>query len=521
MILKKPYAFFIKMFKPIHLVLAGLISYLIYLNNKILSFLTNYIYSTDSVIGKNIKGDLINNYIYIIPLIIIIAALLILGIMFKKKKPVAFYVINIFAFIVVIVINLYASNFLGVLEESVVAIKSVKLIHDLVLINIGMESIFFVLFIIRGMGINFKKFNFDSELSKFDINESDKEEFEVNIKVDFNASRTKRKKNIRKIKYFYFENKFIINLFILLFILILGISIYFIIYNTKNKNIEGVIYSTNSFEFGVNSTTILNTDYKGNKITNNYLIVVDCKLKSNYKSNSLYLNDFSLSIGESVFKPTTKYSNLLVDLGLIYNEEILLNEYTDYLFVYEIPEKYITSDMVFRYNNMGNSIDINLQPKSIVTNNINISKKINEEISFDESLGDISFKINNYDIKDKYLLEYDYCIKNDYCIKSKEYLKASIDRNFDKYILKLNVEYSDNSDLGVNTFYKFFFRFGSIYYNIKGTWYIQASDFEEINSTKLSEKNVYYIGVNSEIMNASNIKLVFDIRDSKYEYIIK
>ena len=33
MILKKPYAFFIKMFKPIHLVISILIAYLIYLDD--------------------------------------------------------------------------------------------------------------------------------------------------------------------------------------------------------------------------------------------------------------------------------------------------------------------------------------------------------------------------------------------------------------------------------------------------------------------------------------------------------
>ena len=101
--------------------------------------------------------------------------------MFKKKKPVTFYVVNVFSFIVIIIINMYASNFLGVLEESIVSVKSVKLIHDLILLNMIIESIIFIFFVVRGMGINFKKFDFDSEISKFDISESDKEEFELDI----------------------------------------------------------------------------------------------------------------------------------------------------------------------------------------------------------------------------------------------------------------------------------------------------------------------------------------------------
>lgn len=521
MILKKPYAFFIKMFKPIHLVISILIAYLIYLENNILKFLTNYIYSSSSTIGENITDTLVNNFLYVIPIFIIVTSLLILGIMFKKKKPITFYVLNIFVFIVVIVINLYASNFLGVLEKSIVAIKSVKLIRDLVLINIVLQILSLIFFAVRGVGINFKKFNFDSELSKIDINEKDKEEFELNINVDTNETKRKRKRAFRNIKYFYFENKFIINLSVLLFLLILGISTYFIVANPEDKKVEGVIYSANVFEFGVNSTTLLNTDYKGNKITDNYLIVVDCKIKSNYESKSLYLNDFSLKIGETVFKPTTKYSNFLVDLGLSYNEEILLKEYTNYLFVFEIPEKYINSDMMFRYNDLGNIISIKLQPKSVISNDLSISKKIGEEMSFEESLGNITFKINSYDIKDKYLIEYEYCIKDDDCLKSKEYLKATVDKNFDKYILKLNVEYDENTDLGVGTFYEFFSKFGSIYYNINGVWHSQIFNFEEIKSNKIFEKNISYIGIDSEIIKANNIRLVFTIRDSKYEYIIK
>lgn len=521
MILKKPYAFFIKMFKPIHLIISVLIAYLIYLDNNILKFLNGYIYSSANVVGENITENLVNNYLYVIPIIIIIMSILILSIMFKKQKPVMFYFINIFLFIVVIIINLYSVKFLHVLEGSIVAIKIIKLMHDLVLINIGIQIFCFLIFVIRGVGINFKKFDFDSELSKISISESDKEEFEININLDINETKTKRKKIFRNVKYFYFENKFMINLFLLLFLLAIGILSYFIIANTKDKRVEGVLYNANSFEFGVNATTILNTDYKNNKITENYLIVVDCKIKSFQDSNSLYLNDFSLKIGETIFKPTTKYSNSLVDLGISYDDDILPQEYNNYLIVYEIPEKYIKSEMVFRYNNLGNIIGIKLQPKTVVTKKLNVSKKIGEEISFKDSLGDIVFKINNYDIRNKFLIEYDYCIKKDDCFKSKEYLQASIDKNFDKYILRLDVEYKQNSDLNVKKFYNFFSSFGTIYYKIDDTWHYQVSNFEEIKSNKKSDKNISYIGINSEIIKASNIKLVFNIRDSKYEYIIK
>ena len=42
MILRKPYAFFIKIFKPLHLIMSLLACYLIFITNKILTFFNTY-----------------------------------------------------------------------------------------------------------------------------------------------------------------------------------------------------------------------------------------------------------------------------------------------------------------------------------------------------------------------------------------------------------------------------------------------------------------------------------------------
>lgn len=521
MILKKPYAFFIKMFKPIHLVLAVLIAYLIYLDNKILTFFNEYIYSNLNVVGQDISNGLVNNFLYIIPIIVIVLSIIILGIMFNKKKPTMFYIYNILAFVVVIIVNVYTINFINILEKSVVSIKMAKLIHDLVVINMGLCSLSFIFFVIRGIGVNFKKFNFDNDVSKMDITESDKEEFEVNITVDIDEKRRKRKEKFRKLKYSYLENKFLINIGIIIGIVVISVALILIIIFRNKDNTEGNIYNASTFRFGVNSTTLLNKDYKGNVITEDYLIVVDAKIMSNYSNKTLYLKDFSLEIGEAVFKPTKRYSEYLKDLGSIYDGQNLENQFSNYLFVYEITEKYLESDMYFSYSDQGNKISIKLNPKEPVISNVSEIKHIGEEISFGDVLGDIKFKVNEYEIKEKFLMEYKYCVKKDDCLLSKEYLVPSINKNFDKAILRLIVEYSSNVNLDIDTFYKFFSQFGSISYKIGDTWYEQSGSFEEIKSNKVNDKTNTYIGVNEVITNSESIKLVFNIRGSKYEYILK
>jgi len=519
-ILKKPYAFFIKLFKPIHLILSGLVLYLIILTNNILVFLRDYMYKTEVLADKEVIVSLVDNFLYIIPVIAMIVFLLIIGIMYKKNKPFIFYFVGFFLFLVVIVINAYSLSFLNILLESVVSIKSIKLIHDLVLINIIIESVIFFLLIIRGFGIDFRKFDFTNDISKFEINESDREEFEVNVNIDFNERKRKRKEKIRYLSYTYAENSFLINIGAIIMFIVIVLLFFYTFYIKSQKNREGNYYSAGSFEFKVNKAILLNTDYKGNKINDNYLIIVDTDIKSNYANNKLYLNDFSLDIDQIQFKPVKKYFDRLIDLGNFYEEQILPFEYTNYLFVFEIPEKYIKSEMYFSYNNKGEVVEVFIEPKKLESVELSETKKTNETLILKEPLNGIEFKVNDYSLDKKFLIEYNYCINKNDCIFSKEYLKPSIDENYDKVILKLNIDYASKSELGVDSFYQFLSKFGVISYKIGDRWY-SIYKFEEIASKRVSSKENVYIGVNSKIMDADSIKIIFNVRDLKYEYVLK
>ena len=405
MILKRPYAFFIKIFKPMHLFLAILVGYLFYFTNDILKFLNEYVYSSETLMSKDLLNSLINKSLYVVPIVIMLFFFLLIGIMYKKNKPILFYFVGVFTFVVILVINIYAVNFLGVISENIVSVKAIKLIHDLVFINVILESIWIILLLIRGIGIDFRKFDFNSDISKFEINESDKEEFEVNINIDFNEKKRSRRERRRKLRYVYIENKFLINIVIIIGLVLTIFLVVLSIVKNNKVNKEGFYYNVSTFQFKVNNTNILNTNYQGNKITENYLIIVYTNMKSNYPEELLYLNDFSLNIDNIKFKPTKKYIDDLIDLGVFYNEQPLSFDYEDYLFVFEIPQKYINSEMFFSYNKEGNIIDVLLNPKDLVNNELSETKSITENIVFDGALNGVEFKINSYDINNKFLTE--------------------------------------------------------------------------------------------------------------------
>jgi len=99
-------------------------------------------------------------------------------------------------------------------------------------------------------------------------------------------------------------------------------------------------------------------------------------------------------------------------------------------------------------------------------------------------------------------------------------LKPSIDENYDKVLLKLSVDYNSSSDLDINTFYKLLSKFGVISYKKNDTWY-NTYKFEEVVSKRISTKNDVYIGINSSVADSDSIKIVFDVRGLRYEYILK
>ncbi len=524
MILRKPYAFFIKIFKPLHLLMATLVAYLIYLDNKLLGFFNMYINSaTVDSIGKSLKSTLGSPFLYIIPILVIIFSLIVMGIMFRKNKPFKFYIINIFAFVLIIMINLYAINFLGIVEEQIVSVRSAKLIHDIVLINMAIEGITFIFLLIRGLGVNIKTFDFNSDLSAMNISESDKEEFELDVNVDLSEAKRKRKRAFRHLKYAYYEHKFVINCIAIIVICLIAVGIYSGVSIYTKKNVEGTLYSAEEFKFGVDRTLILDKDYQGNLISSNYkIVVVDVKLQSNLSNKKLFANDFKLQVGDTIYTATKSASGAFIDIGNDYDGQVLTPEYENYIFTYFIPKEDVEKSMNFQYYiNYGKKITIKLNPKEVEDTIVNVTKNVGEEISFKDTFGDVGFTINNFSIADTFTINYDYCIKENDCIKSKEYLKASLDENFDKTLIKLNVNYKDESRIGISSFYDFFNKFGFISYSINGTWNKQLYSFENIKSTKVNETNTYYIGVNSNIKNAEHIKLEFEIRNTHYEYVLK
>ena len=176
MILRKPYAFFIKYFKLLHTIIALLVGFLLYRSFKIYSFFNAYISDYNSAINDFSPRTLINMYSFFAILLITILAIILLSVMIYKKKPKSLYIYSLFVFIFVFILYAVTYPMLRDINAAILDIRVSKGLRDFFLIAMIFQSVGFVLYVVRATGFDIKQFDFGSDLQKLNIDAKDSEE---------------------------------------------------------------------------------------------------------------------------------------------------------------------------------------------------------------------------------------------------------------------------------------------------------------------------------------------------------
>ena len=85
MVFRKPYAFFIKNFRLMHIILTICCIYLAIKTSSIVSFLSSYMSSSDLVIGQQLVGGLYSVPMFIMPIFVVLFLTIILIVMFAPN----------------------------------------------------------------------------------------------------------------------------------------------------------------------------------------------------------------------------------------------------------------------------------------------------------------------------------------------------------------------------------------------------------------------------------------------------
>lgn len=524
MILKKPYAFLIKHFKLIHIIMTILFGYLIYKTNVILSFLNRYMDSKELVTGKNLVVPLFSVIIYIVLAIIILLCVAIFILMRYKKKPYGFYFLNILSCIGLIVIYVFVQTTIGTMEEKVMSLQTVRLARDLLTIAILLQTSSLVVNFIRSIGFNIKKFNFEDDYAELNIESKDNEEFELELSVDTNKLRRNWRKRIRHFKYVYAEHKYIINLLGLLVILVLVFAISFVLGLFDKRYRENDLFTTNQYIMGIMDSYVVTENYKGNTINDSQFVILRLNIKNRFNSdNTFTVARSSLVVDGDKFYHTRSYKEEFKDLGNVYLDQSLTQDATNYLLVYEIPSGYSTDKATFQFqdSDLKTNYDVKIEPENLEENENVKDYNLKETIEIN-NLMEISLKIDSYQIARSFKLNYNFCITTNECYDSVEYLYPSLSGRNDKALLKLegSINLEKNYITDIKNLSNFISYFGVIEYEKDGSLKTQKTGLKRVLPNNSKTKD-YYIEINEDVMSADKIYLSFVIRNNTYRYQLK
>lgn len=521
-ILKKPYAFLIKNFRLIHLILSILIGYLLIRTYNLYSFFSRYVTNVYATLADAIPSNYITLFMFLVSVIIIVFSLAMFLLMKKKEKPKNLYIcLCLYYFLYFVGLILYFVLFKS-MESSQMSIRNAMIFRDLTLIISLPQIALLIMSFIRAVGFDIKKFNFSKDLKELDISEEDNEEFEFVLGVDSYKYFRSIRRRLREFKYYVLENKFMFTILMgLTFAILLVLTILnFTVYNrTYNKNQK---VSANNLTLVVNNSYLTNLDYQGNVISDDkYFLVVNITFTNNSgQSTVLDLTSYELQTKSGKAYPTLTRNTYFIDFGVGYSKEKIANGATvTYILVYElnksdVAKKYtlkVIDEVVYEAGTMNSKYkNISLKPLTYYSQDTVGTFKVGQPITMYESiLGNSSLLIESYEFLNKYTYKYEACLGTS-CSTKTDVVTADVAKS--KKLLVLNGTLSLDSN---STYYQNAKK-GLSFYDA----FVQIRYDDLIapvtNATPTSITDQYILQVDENAAKANKIDLIITVRNKKY-----
>ena len=518
MIVKKPYAFLIRKFKLIHMIMFGLLVYVLLKSFDIFSFFNSYANSFAAIDYSNFD---ITFFLYLSCFIIIILSLIIYYLLSKKNKPYKFYIFNAIYYSAIIIYFILVIAQIKDLEYSNLSFEGIRFIRDISLIILIPQVIVTFFVLSRGLGFNIKSFDFQKDIKGLDISSEDAEEIEVNLGKDSYKYMRGVRKALRYTKYFILENKFFVTIVCSVFSLIISLIIITDIkesikyYNEQEKFIANSIYYT------INEAFIVNDDTYDNIISDGkcYLLI-KINLK-NSTSNNVYLDrdNFRLSTKNGLLFPKFNYYEEFIDVGEVFSPfNLTSGSKKDVVLVFELNTSEASNEYLLKVKNTNLNVDqkyYEVLVKSKIlkdSNNVN-NYSMNSYINFDGNvLNGTRYRLNSYEIKEVFNETYRVCDG-----ECKDYTYIVRPNTSGNYIMKVN-----SNVIGDNSYLKYPFDFYKYFVLIKYRTYGNVYNIRcnVLNTSDLTSDYVY-IEVPSSIVNANKIEFVINNRENKYNLVLK
>lgn len=517
MIIRKPYAFLIKNFRKIHIVLLVLSLYLTYKIIDVNSFVNEFMnLGTYDLFADPITRH-ISTFMTLSVIIMIVGSAALLLLLRYKGKPWKIYLIPFISYLSLFFILNIIKSFFNTYTIDVDA-ADLRFSKDLLLMFTVVQLPIIGIFLMRTFGLDIKKFNFNGDEEFLELSDEDREEIEISLDIDVNSFKRFYRKILRNINYFYLEHKLISRTVIGFLIFLFIFNVYSFVFVTHKSYSEGDIYRYGNFNIRIDNSYVSDKDYKGDVISKkNKFVIVKFKVKNTSEySKKLNTSNFHVKAGNIDYVTTeTTFADEFYDLGNTFSKVKEFNggETIDFIVIYKVDKKINNNRFVLFYQEKNND-NILRKIKLKITD---LSKVEKEK---DYKFGDI-FSTNVIGNNDKVSID-DFELIDEFDYSSKRCASGDCTIGVDHYnvdgdhkVLMLDFGTMKWEAKEISTYLKKNARI--MYENEEGI----SKDVEVEMALKRNYiGKVAYIKVLKEIENAKNIKLHIVSRNKEFDYML-
>ncbi len=517
MVFRKPYAFLIKNFKKIHIFLLVLCAFIYYKVIQISGFVSQFMeFGSYDSYNEPISGY-INFFIYLILIIIIVTSVALVFLLKRKNKPWKLYLLPVFTYFLILLIFAWTSGFFNTYMGGTET-TNIRMIRDILGILSFFQYPVFLILLMRIFGIDLRKFNFNQDEEFLELDNEDREEFEISINIDKESFKRTFKRALRNINYFYQEHKLICNLVGIVIAVILLKNLYTYVFITNKSYKQGEIFNANGYSITINNSYYTDKDFKGDVISKkNNFVIIDMTIKNNYQKREVNLSNFHIMNGINNYAVTSKtYENDFKDLGKILDsvQEVSRDQEIRTMVVYRVDKKLPKNRFVLYYQELEG--DNHLRKIKLKIDDVSEIKE-NETIDFGKGLS------INYNGEDEKIIFDDMQIVDNVTYKTRLCNTQRCETTSRVYTAKANekilyLSYASN-ELDSTKMIDFSTNYGKISYK-DSEGKEKIVDLESAVVAKYSGKYLY-LKVPAEIATAEEINIIYTIRNNKYIYNLK
>ncbi len=518
MIIRKPYAFLIKNFKKIHIFLLVLCGFIYYKCMQTRSFVVEFL----QLETYDAYYEPITKYasvLALIALIVVIGLSLVLVVLLQhKKKPWKLYLVPFVTYIFIfLVFILTISLFSGYSSDS--GTTGIRAIKDLLFMGTIPQYFVFLILLIRIFGVDLNKFDFKSDQEYLELSNEDREEIEINVDIDKDSFKRIFKKLKRNLGYFYQEHRFIVNVFVSILVVVFITSIYKLVFIVHKSYKQGDAIETNGYTININHSYFTNKDYRGEVISKSSdFVILDLTIKNNAYERDVDLNRFHVMNGTENYGQTHKtYANDFKDLGNTVDKLTLKNEQSKrFILIFKVKKGLNPKKFVLYYQELEHDRPYLRKIKLKMLDYSKIEKSKTKVLREEENvqIGDeeLSFSIEDISLVSQTTYHTWVCSSRNSCHSISNDLAA----RQGKLILQI---FFASPTLTGKDFVDFSKEYGKIVYiDSKGKRRV-TSVVNALN--KNYNGNYMYLDVPQSLQEASEIRLVYTVRNKKHVYRLK